>query len=133
MMIHNTQTGLTLIELIMVIIIAAVIAIPLGVLIFETAHNAILPEHLMAGSSLLEEHIEEVTNRRFSDLETLVGTGESGNCGLGNYTYNINPYYVNAGALNTQVAGPTDYLRIEVTVSRAGFPDVSAVTLVTDN
>lgn len=131
------KKGLTLIELTIVIVIAAVILIPLSVIIVETVRNTVLPEHLEIASALLEGKVEEITNSRFSDIENMVGgSGESGSFtgDLSYYSYTIAaPYYVAASNLNTQVAGPTDYIRVQITISRTGFPDVMAVTLVTDN
>ena len=133
----KVRNGFTLIELIMVIIIASAILVPLSVVVVESLRRTLLPEHFTMGSCLLEGKAEEVTNRRFSDIEAMIGgAGESGTFtgNFSDYSYSISaPYYVDPSDLNTQVAGPTDYLRIQITISRTGFPSVSAVTLVTDN
>ncbi len=125
------KRGFTLIELIMAVIISAVILIPVSAVVIESLLNTIHPEYFTIASFLLEREIERVSSLRFSEVADEGPISYSGN--FSSYAYQVSFYYVNAGSLNTQVAGPTDYKRVTVTISRAGFPSVSAVTLATDN
>lgn len=125
------KNGFTLIELIMTIVIGAIILIPVSVLVVESVTNTIMPEHFAIASSLLEREIERVSNLRFSAVANEGPTSYGGN--FSEYLRQVSFYYVNSGALNTQVAGPTDYKRVTITISRSGLPSVSAVTLLTNN
>ncbi|PIU40866.1 MAG: hypothetical protein COS99_08145 [Candidatus Omnitrophica bacterium CG07_land_8_20_14_0_80_42_15] len=129
---RNSDKGLTLIELIMTIVIASVILIPVSVVIIESVQNAFLPEHFIAVSSLLESELERVTNLRFSNVVNEGPTEYTGN--FSDYSHQVSYYYVDSGNLNTLSASPsTNYKRIQITVSRPGFPSVEAVTLATNN
>ena len=123
--------GFTLIELIMTIVLAAIILIPTSVVVVESVHNAHLPEYYTIASSLLGREIERVTNLRFSAVANEGPASYTGD--FSSYSYKVSFYYVNSGALNTQVAGPTDYKRITITIFRSGFPSLAAVTMATNN
>jgi prepilin-type N-terminal cleavage/methylation domain-containing protein len=127
----HAKKGITLIELIMAIVIAAIILIPLSVVIVESVTHTIIPEHYTIASSLLEREMDRVSALRFSTVANEGPTSYAGS--FSNYSRQVSFYYVNAGALNTQVVGPTGYKRVTITISRTGLPFVSAVTLVTDN
>lgn len=108
--IHNK--GLTLIELIITIVIAAIVLLPTSMVVVESVRHAHLPEYYTIASSLLEREVERVTNLRFGAVTNEGPTSYSGN--FSNYSYQLSFYYVNAGDLNTQVTGPTDYKRVTI-------------------
>ena len=128
-MLHK-KSGLTLIELVIVIIIGAVILVPLGAVVVQAANKAFLPEHYTIASGLLEGVVERVANLRFSDV-----AAESGSfTGIfSNYSYDVSFYYVAGSDLTAQSPSATAYKRALITISRSGFPSLSAVTLITDH
>jgi len=122
----------TLIELMITIVIAAIIITPLTVLMMQVVTNSILPEHYQIATSLLEGEIEKVANLRFDSVIDEGPTSYAGD--FAGYSYQVDAEYVNANALNTSVSPTaTAYKKVSITISRTAFPDVSAVTLVTDN
>ncbi|NQT47144.1 MAG: type II secretion system protein [Candidatus Omnitrophica bacterium] len=131
MMMLSADKGLTLIELVMAIVIAAIVLTPTSIVIVESVRNAFLPEHLTIASSLAEREIERVTNLRFSEVaaDSNTYTGD-----FSDYSWDVDFYYVAGNDLNTSVSpAVTGYKRVTITISRPGFPDVSAVTVLTDN
>jgi hypothetical protein len=116
----------------MAIVIGAIILIPTSVVVVESLRNAFLPEHLTVASGLLQREIERVTNLKFADVDNDGPNAYGGS--FSDYSYQVAYYYVDAGDLNT-VSGspPTDYKRVTITISRSGHPNVSGVTLVTNN
>jgi prepilin-type N-terminal cleavage/methylation domain-containing protein len=128
----TAQRGLTLIELVMAIIIGAVILIPVSVVVVESVRNAFLPEHLTIASGLLEREIGRVTNLRFGDVDNDGPNAYTGN--FSDYSYQVSYYYVDGGDLITLSGSPpTDYKRVTITISRSGYPNITGVTLVTNN
>jgi hypothetical protein len=124
--------GFSFIVFLICIAIAAIILTPLSFVVFESVTNSLLPEYYQIASSLLEGEVERVTNMRFSQIDDVAQTSYAG--GLSRYSYRIDAEYVASGDLNTIVSPTvTDYKRIEITVSCFGFPDVNAVTVVTNN
>lgn len=128
---RNTQHGFTIIELLMTIIIAAIIVIPTSVVIYESVCKTFLPEHFTIASSLLKSETERVTNLRFNDVTNEGPTSYTGD--FSDYSYQVSFYYVRADNLNIQSPNPTDYKRIQITILHTGFPDVTAVTLVSNS
>ncbi len=68
----------------------------------------------------------------FDDVDDYNGYTETCSWGGPSYTTGVELCYVNATDLNTCVAGPTDYKRIEVTVSNPNIGTVELVTVVTN-
>ena len=126
------RQSFTLIELIIVIIIGTVILIPTSVVVAKSLRNTFLPEHFTIASSLLEDRLEWVGNQRFNSVTDTGPTGFSGN--FSDYSYEITVNYVDSSDLNTSVDPTvTEYKRVQITILRSGFPDLSAITLVTNN
>lgn len=127
------QSGITIVELVILIVIIGIITPSLAVVITNAMRNTVLPEYYTTASSLAKMEIERVTNKRFSEIEIL---DEGLHYYTGNfsvYSYQITVDYVQPDALNTPVVESTDYMKVEVTIRRPGFSDVSVVTLATNN
>lgn len=127
----SEYSGITIVELVIFIIIIGIIAAPLAVVIANAMRNTVIPEYYTIASALARREIERTTNKRFSAIADEGPTDYTGNFSA--YSYQIAVDYVQPGALNTPVVGPTDYKRIKVTIRRAGFEDVGIVTLSTNN
>ncbi|MDD5070390.1 MAG: hypothetical protein PHV17_06640 [Candidatus Omnitrophica bacterium] len=124
------KKSLSLAELVMVIVIASIIMIPLSLIVSEALRRTFLPEHLTISTSLLEGELEKISNLRFDQV-----INQTGNYSgiFSRYSFNNSFYYVNPGDLNSPAANVTDFKRLTISISRAGFSDVKAVTLVTKN
>lgn len=72
------------------------------------------------------------TPNTFDDVDDYNGYSETCTWGGPDYTTDVVVCYVDATDLNTCVAGPTDYKRIEVTVSNPNIGTVELVTVVTN-
>lgn len=126
------QSGITIVELVILIVIIGIITPPLAVVITNAMKNTVLPEYYTTASSLAKMEIERVTNQRF--LEILDDGPHYYTGSLSAYSYQITVDYVQPTALNIpEEVELTDYKKIEVTIRRAGFSDVSVVTLATNN
>jgi len=124
--------GFTLVELIVAIVIGAIILIPTSFVVVESVRNTFLPEYFTIASSLLEDRIEWVSGLRFNDLTDQGPTAFAGK--FDNYFYQIAVNYVDSGELNTPVDPiKTDYKRAQIIISHPGFPDLTAITLLTNN
>ncbi|MFC1703889.1 prepilin-type N-terminal cleavage/methylation domain-containing protein [Candidatus Omnitrophota bacterium] len=132
--VKNSRHGLTLIELIMAIVIAAIILTPTSLVIIESVRNAFLPEYFTIASSLLERELERLTNLRFTDPELDEGTKSGTFPGVfSNYTYNVEVTFVTEDFLVSTLPSGTDYKRVTIAISRPGFPNVQGVSLVTNH
>lgn len=129
------QSGITIIELVILIVIIGIITPLLAVVITNAMRNTVLPEYYTTASSLAKMEIERVTNQRFSEIADDGPHYYTGS--LSAYSYQISVDYVNDNDLNTPDPTLTDdtviYKRVEITIRRAGFSDVSVVTLATNN
>lgn len=129
------KSGVTLVELVVLIIVASIILLPLSAIITEAIRKTLVPEHYGIASRLAIREMEQVVSKNFGDI-AIATTGPNNYTGnFSQYTYKIKVDYVNPGALNTPVLVPdnNDYKRIEITISRTGFEDISLVSLVTNN
>jgi prepilin-type N-terminal cleavage/methylation domain-containing protein len=139
--------GFTLIEVILAIVLLA-IAIP-GMIsaVGFMAQKQVNTIGTTTAADLAQERMEEIMGDR---MNPTLGFGHiiSGNylpesvsptavAGFPNYNRSVNIICVTAADLNTGVACPTAYKRIQVTVSASGVapgvPDAVLYTLVTDH
>lgn len=128
---NNKNPGLTLIELILTMVVAAIVLVPASIAVVESVCHSHWPEHYTIASALLQREAERIAHLRFSAVVNEGPLSYGGN--FSNYSYQVNCCYVDSGGLNTAVPGPTDYKRVTLTILRSGFPDISAVTVVTNN
>lgn len=128
----HSQSGITLVELVIFIIVVAIVSMPLSVILKNTLSETVLPEHYTIASSLARKEVENVVNLQFSTITDVAETSYTGN--FSQYSYEISVDNVAGDDLNTPVADDsTDYKRVEITIKRSGFPDVAVVTLITNN
>lgn len=114
------QSGITIVELVILIVIIGIITPTLAVVITNAMRNTVLPEYYTTASGLAKMEIERVTNQRFSEIEADGPNNYPGS--LSAYSYQI-----------SVVESPPDYKTIEITIRRAGFSDVTVVTMATNN
>lgn len=125
------KSAVTLVELTIFIVVIAIVLAGVGIVIVNSLKNTALPEYYTIASSLAKREMERVVNQRFFSIVSEGPINYTGN--FSQYSYQVVVNYVNGKALNTPVPGATNYKRIQIIIRRAGFPDVSLVTLATNN
>lgn len=106
--------GFTLIEVILIIVVAA-IAIPvLLVMMGQEARLGVYPEVQVTASNLAQSLMEETKSKAWSAIANYTDTKTVNNI---TFTRTAAVCYVNITDFNTCVGGPTEYKRITVTVS----------------
>lgn len=131
--------GYTLIELIVVLIILSLGLTTLLLALRQATFNNTSSQFLTVAQGLAQGKMEQIISDRknqatgFSYIVNSNYPSEATVSGFKTYTRSVSIFYVNLAALDTQVAGPTDYKRVAVTVSGpASQTVVRLVTLVTN-
>ena len=124
--------GLTILEIIIILAILG-LAIPTILAAFgrivatgADANTAVI------AANLAEEKMEGlIKGKRFADIVSVANTDLS--APFSNYNYEIAVNYVNGNALDTPVAGPTDFKRVRVITTKDGMGgfDVTLSTIIT--
>lgn len=127
------RRGMTLIEIIMAMVIAAIIIYPmLNIFIGSLSKNPAV-EAVDIGLNLAQSKIEEVSSRSFGNIANEGPTSFGGN--FTDYNYQVEVHYVSSAEPNT-VVDPTvtSYKQVIVRVISGNLPAGSIVlkTLVTD-
>jgi len=128
----KNRKGFTLIEAVMAMIIMAISLTPFSILIATvmTQQNGFSQAQATA-VALAEGEMERVTAERFSLCvsESVAAFAAP----FSTYTRQIVVDYVNAGALDTPVAGPTDYKRVQVKVANNMTGTITLTSLVAND
>jgi len=127
--------GFTLIEVIMTLVVLSIAAV--GVLSVFTAgmKGSADPLIINQAISLAQGEMDVIMSvKKQVNGFTTIGTGVGGctSTMLAGFTCARNIYFVNAGALNTSVGGPTDYKHVTVTITASVVGDVVLDGLVTN-
>jgi prepilin-type N-terminal cleavage/methylation domain-containing protein len=108
------KKGFTLVEVIVsMVIIAIVIYAGIAIFITSGAKGANV-EIFTVAQCLAEGKLEEAMAKDFADVASVAETSFSGD--LGSYSWEILSSYVSGEALDTAVAGATDYKKIQVMI-----------------
>lgn len=108
------KKGFTLVEVIVsMVIIAVIIYAAIAIFITSGAKGASV-EIFTVAQSLAEGKLEEAMARDFEDVASVEETNFSGD--LGSYSCEILSSYVSGEALDTAVAGATDYKKVQVKI-----------------
>lgn len=121
--------GFTLIEAIIVMIILGICLTPFAILVVNVMSQNIYSQAQATAVALAESETERVTNLRFFLVNDEAQAPFS--APFSAYNHEIIVDYVNAGDLNTAVAGPTDYKRAQIRVTNSISGSVTLTTLVT--
>lgn len=149
--------GFTLIEIIMIIVIVAIAIPTLLIVLGQGAKQGVNAELEIKATNVAQAMMEEIRSKRwgaytsppgpevgesrtactgtpntFDDVDDYNGYSETCTWGGPDYTTDVVVCYVDVADLNNCVAGPTDYKRIEVTVSNPNIGPVKLVTVVTN-
>ena len=134
--------GFTLIEVILVIVIMAIVIPSLITVLSVITKGQVNTLGTTTSAVLAQERLEEIIadkrspNRGFSYIDNVNYPAENPVAGFAQYNRSVDIVCVASTDLNTPVACPTDYKRVEVTVQAAGVgpsvPDAVLVTVLTD-
>lgn len=125
------KAGFTLIEVILTMVILSISLTSLSILVINVVRQNVLSQAQATSASLAEKETERLTNMRFSSVTTQAQTGFP--APFSAYSYEVIVDYVNAGDLNTPVAGPTDYKRARIIVTNDISGAITLTTLVTND
>ena len=122
------KRGFTLIEVILSVVILAVVLTPFSLLVANVIRQNIYSQAQATAVSLAEGELDRITNMRFSAVDDEASVAFS--APFLAYTRAAAVDYVNADALDTPVAGPTNYKRAQVSVNNAISGTITLTTLV---
>ncbi len=126
------KRGFTLIEAMMVIVILGIALPPFTVVTMNVLQQNIYSQAQATAVALAEGELERATGTRFS-LVTNEAVATAFSAPFSAYTHQWVVDYVNAGALDTPVAGPTDYKRVKIQVANSIAGTVTITTLMTND
>jgi len=124
----KNKKAFTLIEAVLVIAIMGITLAPFSVLVVNVMRQNAYSQVQATAVALAEGQMEILTATRFSLLSDAASTPFS--APFSNYTYQVEVDYVNSGALNTPVVGPTDFKRVQVIVNNSLLGSLTLTSLV---
>jgi prepilin-type N-terminal cleavage/methylation domain-containing protein len=113
------QKGFSLIETILATSIIAAAFMSMVYVLANTTLGDRSLGNINVAVLLARETMEQTTAKDFASVVAVAQTAYGGN--FSQYRYQIDVGYVDAGDLNTNVVGPTEYKRVVVTVTRTGW------------
>ncbi len=130
-----SQRGFTLVETVITLIVLSIAAV--GVLSIFTVGMTGSANPLIISQAVLQAQgeIEQVRGEKTANGFGSIATGNPLACVstvLSGFACSRDIYYVNPGALNTQVVGPTNYKHVTVTITQATIGSVSLDTIITN-
>lgn len=123
-----SKKGFTIIETVIFIVVLGIVLAPFSILIVNVMAKNAYSQAWATSVAIAEGEMERVTNLRFQSVE-----GEIPVALFTTTNYQVNVDYVNANDLNTPVAGPTDYKRVQIVVNNYIAGTVTLTTLVTND
>jgi prepilin-type N-terminal cleavage/methylation domain-containing protein len=132
---RKSQGGFSLIEIIITLAVLSIAAV--AVLSVFTIGIKGSPNPLFAAQAtqLAQGEIDQVLGEKAANGFASIAIGNGLACNsvvLAGFNCSRNVYFVNAGALNTQVGGPTNYRHVTVTITQATVGSVTMDTVVTN-
>ena len=155
----TSKRGFTLIEIIMIIVVVSIAIPALLILVGGEAGRGVESEIRVTATNVAKQLMEEIRSKRwdenspippgtastlgidagetagdlstYDDIDDYIAGAPDVSVGDVTYSRNVAVSYVNSDALNTTVAGPTDYKRIQITVTAPATNWNSSVVLTT--
>ena len=107
--------GVAFYDVLMGMAILSVSMVTLITALAGMGQRQVFNESMLNASMMAQAVMDKALAQGFTNVNTLAGTGQTYDATYyPNYTYDLNVVYVNLSNLNTAVAGPTDYKRVEV-------------------
>jgi len=126
-----SRIGFTLIETVLVILILSIALPPFAMTVATVMQKNIYSQTQATAVMLAEAELERVANLRFSAVASESTAAFSSP--FDKYTHQIVCGYVNPGALDTIVVGPTDYKRVQIIVNSNISGNITLTTIITNN
>ncbi|MCX5710064.1 MAG: type II secretion system protein [Candidatus Omnitrophica bacterium] len=125
------SSGFTLIEAVIVIAVMGIVLVPFTILVVNVMSQNAYSQAQSTAVALGEGELERVTGTRFSSVAAEAATAFA--APFNNFTHQVVVDYVNSGALNTAVVGPTDYKRVQIKINSPVSGTITLTTLVADD
>jgi len=113
------RRGFSLIEVILAIVVLSASFLGLVYALSNTTLHNIDLDISTTAILLAREKMSETTAKPFANVVGVSTTGFGGD--FSDYSYEVEVDYVDASDLDTAVVGPTEYKRITVTITSAGW------------
>lgn len=127
----NRKRGFTIIETVLVILVLGISLTPLCILLVNVVQKNVLSGAQTTAVSLAEAEMERISSLRFSTVDDIAQTTFP--TPFTNYSYQVIVDYVDGNDLNTPVAGPTDYKRVQVKIINSVVGELTLTSLVTND
>jgi len=131
----ENQCGFSLIEVVITLsVIALAVAGVLTVLSLGIGYSS-NPLVLGQAMQLAQGETDQVLGEKAANGFSSIAVGNPLPCKstmLAGFNCNRNIYYVNAGALNTQVGGPTNYMHVTVAITHTTVGNVNIDTIISN-
>ena len=108
------RSGFTMVELVITVIVIAIVMYAVIAIFITSGVKGVNVDVFTVAQSLAEDKLEEATAQTFDDVTDEVQTNFSGE--LDDYSYEITVDYVSPEALDTVVAFPTDYKKVQIKI-----------------
>ncbi len=108
------RSGFTMVELVITVIVIAIVMYAVIAIFVTSGFKGVNVDVFTVAQSLAEDKLEEATAQTFDEITDEAQTNFSGD--LDDYSYEIEVDYVSAEVLDTVVASPTDYKKIQVRI-----------------
>ena len=131
MRLKKAKSGFSIIEIIALVVVLAIVLTPFSILVVNVMQRNAQSQAMATAVSLAEAEMERVTGLRFSGVANAAATAFS--APFSAYSCEIVADYVNSGALNTPVVGPTDYKRVQVKVSNSISGTITLTTVMAND
>ncbi len=118
----NYKQGFSLIEAILAVVIIACSFLGLVIVISNTTLGNVRLDASTTSTFLARGKMAEMMAKDFSALTSLPTTTFGNTIGsFSSYSYTVTVTYVDVGNLDTAVAGPTSYKRVDLSVTCSGI------------
>lgn len=115
---RRTSAGFSIIDAVLAIVLVATAYIALGVVLSGTSFQSVKCETGTTAIMLARDVMAQTRAKDFASISSVGMTYFSSP--FSGYRYTVTIAYVDAADLDTPVAGPTNYKKIDVAVSYAG-------------
>ena len=130
------EGGFTLIETIVTLLVLSIAAVGVYALFATGIKRSADPLLTEQATQLAQGEMDQVLGERSANgFPSIAIVSNSPTCNsvmLAGFTCSRTVYFVNSGALNTQVAGPTDYKHVTVTIAQTTVGSVSLDSIISN-
>ena len=108
------RSGFTMVELVITVVVIAIVMYAVIAIFITSGFKGVNVDVFTVAQSLAEDKLEEAMAQTFDDVTDEAETNFTGE--LEDYSFEIGVDYVTSEALDTVVAYPTDYKRVQIMI-----------------